>query len=198
MVTINMTVDTHDLTNPVMQDIHIWTSAQHHLLGYDTMDRSSGKTFRYSCYNSGSAATTMPMQSGVPVGPYVADANSTWTQNWVTDDASLSLSGTPYGIVRGSNCSATNIYGFVEVVQYGFPTSVLTSADNKVAQGEAVKWAGDGWLDTLALNSLGCITLCGEVLTSHLASSSQLGSTIATGSASGCYPGTHVDVVFYA
>ncbi len=197
MVTLNMVVPTGNLSEPVLQDIHVWSSAQNHTLGYETIDRSSGKKFRYSCYNSGGAATTMPMQSGVPVGPYVEDANSTWTQNWVTDDASLSLVRTPYGIIRGSNCSSTNIYGFIEVVQYGFPTSALTSVDNSVAQANGVQWGSDGWLDTLALNTLGAITACGEVLTSHLASSSQLGSTIASATSDNGFPGTHVDVIFF-
>lgn len=173
-----MAVATHNLTNPVLQAIESWSSVQNHKLGYETKDRSTGKAYRYVQYNAGSVTTTIPMQSGVTVGPYVASANGTYSENIVTDDASLAFR--PTGVIRSSACSSVNVYGFIEVIEANLPTTILTSVDQAVAQQNGAVWA-DRHFTTAAINTTSFgVTVVAEILDSHAASKDQAGSTLST------------------
>ena len=172
-----MTVQTNDLWPIALQAIETWSSAQMHDLGYETFERGSGKLFRYVKYNAGSVTTTISMRSGIPVGPYVASADGTWTANNVTDDASLGYY--PIGIIRSSTCSSANCYGFIEVLRRDQATTVLSSVDQAVAQGDGLAWA-DRHFTTAVLDSRSWGNTCpGKALDSHVASKDQAGSTLA-------------------
>ncbi len=58
-----MTVNTNDLTNPVLQAVETWTTAQNHDLGYETQDRSSGKRYQYRLHDDGGASAKASLRA---------------------------------------------------------------------------------------------------------------------------------------
>lgn len=173
-----MPVNAINLSNPVLQDIETWTSVLNHTLGYKTVDRSTGKTYRYTQFTAGAAT----VESGMPAGAYVADADTAYSPNNVTEDASKALY-VPIGIFRGSATSA-NIYGFIEELDISLPTTVLTSMDQRITQGEFLSWEGDGWLTSFLPEGIDStemmVSILAVALDSHLASKDQAGSTLTS------------------
>lgn len=175
-----MAVDTMNLTNPVLQAIETWMPEKHHSLGYETVDRTTGRKYRYSEYTAGAAT----VRSGMPGGAYVVGTDALYTANNVTDDASLAL-GLPTCVFRGSATNAS-CYGFVEVIDMSLPTTVLTSYDNSIGQDDELTWDIDGCLDTSEPSAGKGTTealvrsFIAVAMDSHLASKDQAGSTIAT------------------
>lgn len=135
-----MAVKTHDLTNPVLQAIETWTSVQHHMLGYETQEQSSGKRFRY-CRNGLDAAALGVQYAGTPVGAVITDANATYTAHNISADATLCQS-VPLGVSRGTATTA-NCYGFIELADRSLPTTVIVTSGAVVA-GDMLYWAADG------------------------------------------------------
>ncbi len=177
-----MAVATHNLTAPVLQDIETWTSVQNHDLGYETQDRSTGKRYRYVQHEPGSASITV--KSGVPAGAYAGDggANGVTEANVVTPDASKALETKPIGVYRGSATSA-NVYGFIELLEPSLPTTVLSSHDNGIVQGDVLVWKNDGFLDSV--NAGGAVSskqlvasVCAIALDSHAADKDQSGDAV--------------------
>ncbi len=173
-----MVVATNELTNIVLQNIETWSSAQNHELGYETLDQSTGKRYRYSQHTAGA----FTVASGVPAGPYVNGANAVYTANFVTDDASAATTGRGIvGVYRGAATSA-NKFGFIEIAEKNLPTTVLASF-NAVAQGNLLEWDADGYLNSVGgetpVSTEIVVSIVAVALDSHIASSSGVGTTPA-------------------
>ena len=161
-----MAIPTINLDPPVLQDLETWSSTQNHDLGYSTRDRSTGKRYQYKCL--GAAVTGLGViSSGTVGGPYIPDANATYTAHYVSADASLAGHNATC-VFRGS-ATAANKYGFVEVIELGAVTTVNVSWV-AVAPGNTLLWAGDGYLETISVFNA---SVCAIAVDSHRTSYSQ-------------------------
>lgn len=173
-----MTVTLGNLDVPVLQNIEDWSSAKNHSLGYITMDVTTGKHYRYVFHTAGA----FTVASGVPAGPYVASANAVYTDNNVTDDASVATGARGIvGVYRGAATTASP-YGFIEVARKDHPTTVLASFP-AIAQGNLLEWDADGYLNSVGgetpVSTEIVVSIVAVALDSHIASSSGVGTTPA-------------------
>ena len=147
-----MTVNTNDLTNPVLQAVETWTTAQNHDLGYETQDRSSGKRYQYRLHDDGGASASTAA-AGVPCGAYAGagSANGTTAANTVTPDASQALEQ-PTGVYRGAPTDGQ--YGFVELLEKNMVTTVKVDCSDVPIQGTLLRWDTDGELDSITVDSI--------------------------------------------
>lgn len=176
-----MAVNTHDLTNPVLQAIESWTSVQNHDLGYGTSDQSTGHDYRYVKL----ADTAFLPAAGQPVGWNGANsgAEGTLTLNEISGDADKIAQCGPAvaGICRGTT-SSTNIYGFIEERKAGQCTTVLSSYVSAIAVADPIVWTSDGYLNSEAGAAMDSDDklLCAYAIDSHGSSKDQADASVTT------------------
>jgi len=149
-----MAVNTQNASRYIRQAVETWSSVQNHDLGFEFIDRSTGKKYRYVKL-AAAVTSTGVVSDGTPLGAYIANANATHTLNNVSADASLAQS-VPTGVARGL-ATATNCYGFMEVIDQSLETTVNVTWDAIIA-GSLLNWDGDGYLnsvDPATLNTTG-------------------------------------------
>jgi len=171
-----MAVTLSNLSNPVLQAIETWGSDQNHTLGYETLDRSTGKRYRYVKY--GLAASGLGIaRNGTVVGAGITSADITYTALNVSADATLCQS-VPIGVTRGE-ATTTNCYGFIEICDRSLPTTVIVTSGAIVAGG-MMQWTEDGYLLAVTGGTIASTTAAASVIAfavdSHIASYAQ-GST---------------------
>lgn len=167
-------VDTLELDRPVLQDIGNVSGSQWHDLGYEVRHCKSGKRFRYQKL-VGVVTGLGVVKNGTPVGPYIANANATYTINNVSADANL-CGHNVTGVARGAPTAASP-YFWMEVVDPGTVTTVNVSWV-AVAAGNTLVWAGDGYLETISVFNA---SVCAVAVDAHGTSLSQAGVALDTG-----------------